>query len=35
MSNAGFEGFDYESNYHLTEKEEKMKTGNNQRFGWY
>jgi len=23
MSNAGFEGFDYENNYHLTEKEEK------------
>jgi len=23
MSNAGFEGFDYDSNYHLTEKEER------------
>ena len=23
MSNAGFEGFDYENNYHLSEKEEK------------
>jgi len=23
MSNLGFEGFDYQSNYHLTEKEEK------------